>query len=35
MKIGGDTGFFIALIEDAPIAQKYWQEVVNGESDLI
>ncbi len=35
MKIGADTGFFIALIDGAATAQTYWNEVISEQSDLI
>ncbi len=35
MRIGVDTGFFLALVEDEPTAKIYWDEIVAEQSDLV
>lgn len=35
MKIGADTGFLIGLVEDNPVVQRHWQDILSGRSQLI
>jgi predicted nucleic acid-binding protein len=35
MKIGADTGFLIALIQDHPKALDYWRQILRGDSFLV
>jgi len=35
MKIGIDTGFLIGLLKDDPLVLQYWQEVLQGQSQLV
>jgi predicted nucleic acid-binding protein len=35
MKIGADTGFFIALIEGSARSETYWNGIISGQDELI
>ena len=35
MKIGADTGFLIALVEDEPVAHRHWDNMLKGQDQLV
>lgn len=35
MKIGADTGFLVGLVEDDPVASRYWDSILKGQDQLV